>query len=106
MTQRKPAKDLAVIVSREDDGKVFSEIRDRNRDVRFWRTAEGGTAAVVIDRQRGRGLDLDTVCNRARYLAELLDIPYIEELKQICLARKGLFCTCPDCVAKTKDARK
>ena len=108
-TRGKRAKDLAVLVRRADDGKVFSEIRDRNGDpyLRSHRSRDGHeTIAVVIDRQKGRGLDLDTVCNRARYLAELLGLPYVEDLTYVCLARQGLFCSCPDCVAKTKAARK
>ncbi len=98
-------RDLAVIVRREDDGKVFSEIRDRSADP--FLTRQGGMIySVTIDRQRGRGLDMDTICNRARYLSELIGIPYEEDLRHICLATKGLFCTCPDCIAETKKGRK
>lgn len=100
-------KDLAVLVRREDDGKVYSEIRDRLADPHLYRTGEPPiTVAVTIDRQRGNRLDMETVCNRAKYLSELLGIPYDEDLTQVCLARRGLFCTCPDCVAKTKAARR
>ena len=103
--RKKIAKDLAIVVRREDDGKVFSEIRDRNADPYLSR-ADGVTIAVTIDRQRGRGLDLDTICNRARYLSELLDLPYEEDLRHICLAAKGSFCTCPDCITRTKAGRR
>jgi hypothetical protein len=107
VTAARLKKDLAVLVRREDDGKVFSEIRDRTGDPRLYRGGDPvKTFAVTIDRQRGRGLDMETICNRAKYLAELLDLPYDENLTQVCLARRGLFCTCPDCVAKTKAARK
>lgn len=107
MTAAPPKKNLAVLVRREEDGKVYSEIRDRARDPHLYRSGDPMvTHAVTIDRQRGRGLDMETVCNRAKYLSELLDIPYDEDLTQVCLARRGLFCTCPDCVAKTKAARR
>lgn len=105
MTERAPKKDLAVLVRREDNGKVYSEIRDRAGDPYLYREGDPiRTIAVTIDRQ-GR-LDMETVCNRAKYIAELLGLPYDENLSQVCLARRGIFCTCPDCVAKTKAARR
>lgn len=101
MTKAKRIKDLAVLVRRGYDGYVFSEVRDRNalEPKRYL------GSAIVIDRQRGRQLDSESVISRAQTLAELLNLPYDEDLTQQCGSDMGfIHCNCPRCVAK-KDAR-
>lgn len=96
-----PKKDLAVLVRRDYTGFVFSEVRDRGapEPKRYL------GSAIVIDRQRGRQFDSDTIISRAQSLAELLGLPYDEDLTQQCGAEMGFInCNCPRCVSK-KDQR-
>lgn len=94
-------QDLAVEVRRESiDGHVYSQIRDRSRD--GYRGDPGEPAVlVVIDRQKGRGLDADTVERRAEALAELIGLPFDLDLSWPCAAEKGWPCRCPQCVDVT-----
>lgn len=95
MTPKKKTKRLIVEVRRESlDGKVYSQVRDRNRDP--W-AEPGVTWCVVIDRQRGPMMDADTVENRARSLAELTGLPFDIDLTWPCAAERGLKCRCPRC---------
>ena len=97
-----PVKDIRMLVRRDPEGYVFSEIRDMNAEDRVRYLGH----AVVIDRQRGRAMDSETVINRAQSLSKLLDIPYDEDLTQQCKRDMGFIgaCGCPRCVAKN-DAR-
>lgn len=86
-------RDNVVEVLREDDGKIYSQVRDRNlrEDTRYHE-------AVVIDRQRGRLLDADTVRRRAEALADLLELELVVDLSWPCMAKRGRDgCRCPDC---------
>lgn len=96
-------KDLRVLVRRDPDGKVFSEVRDLNASPDIRRYVG---AAVVIDRQRGTGMNADSVLSRAETLAQLLDIPYDEDMTQQCRVDLGWtgICNCERCVEK-RDAR-
>lgn len=103
MTARKKP-DCVIEVLRDLDGKVFSQIRDRNqppdRSIYLSR-------AVVIDRQRGRGMDQDTVLSRAQSLAGVTGLPFEEDLTWPCKADRGLpDCTCPRCVAKIEERKR
>lgn len=106
MTKPKPhPKDNAVLVRRDPDGKVFSEIRDRNAQDRGRYLGN----AVVIDRQKGNGKTEDTVISRAQTLAALLGLPYDEDLRQQCRAEMGWvgICNCERCIEnRNKRAKK
>lgn len=81
---------LVVEVARNPfDGRVFSQVR---KDP--WQPASGD---IVIDRQTGRLLDVDTIRIRAQGLARLLDAPYVEDLTWYCLALQKRECHCPVC---------
>jgi hypothetical protein len=94
-------QDLVIEVRRESiDGHVYSQIRDRSRDRYRGEPGEPPTC-VVIDRQKGRGLDAETVERRAEALAELTGLPFDLDLAWPCAAEKGWPCRCPKCVDTT-----
>lgn len=94
-------QELVVEVRREAyDGHVFSQVRNRARDLYDYEP-EFPPVTIVIDRQKGRGLDQDTVTHRAEALAFLLGIPFEVDLSWPCAAEKGLPCRCPKCVDTT-----
>lgn len=93
-------KQIVVEVRRDgNDGRLYSQVRDKLRDP-YNRPDKGRwTEAVVIDRQRGRFMDERTIISRAEALAELLDVPYEEDLTWPCIAARGRNdCRCPRCV--------
>jgi hypothetical protein len=93
MTKKKPYEGIVVEVCRESsDGQIYSQVR------REPKPCCGN--AVVIDRTRGRGLDIKTVKFRAKALADLLGVPYVEDFEWRCQAAKKLACKCPGCVAE------
>lgn len=100
MTARK--KDLVVRVRRElMDGQVYSEIRDLAPERQDVTRSEGQQISVVIDRAKRRPLDTDSVLHRAQYIADLLGVPYDEDLSWPCKAARGYpDCQCPDCAKK------
>jgi len=94
---------LVVEVRREAfDGHVYSQVRDTARDYLRY-DLDLPPVYIVIDRQKGRGLDSDTVIHRAEALAELMGIPIDIDLTWA--AEKGLNCRCPKCVNITRLSR-
>lgn len=92
-------RNLVIEVLREYDGKVYSQLRNPVAD------KHGRHEAVVVDRQRGRFFDQDTIISRAHSLAKLTGYPYNEDLSWPCGADKGWGqCNCPKC-AKVADDR-
>jgi hypothetical protein len=94
--------DLCVEVRRENDRVIYSRVLDRaiqtNADLT---RVDGVQRYVVIDRARGRMMDSETVKRRAQYLAELLCVPYVEDLNWPCSAARGFDrCQCPACAEK------
>lgn len=91
----KPSKTLEVRVLREPvDGKAYSAVVSIG-EVTPW----GDERHVVIDRSSNRGpLNAGTVIERAKLLADLLDVKYSEDLSWPCAAHRGLACRCPKCI--------
>lgn len=79
-----------VEVVRESDGSIVSQVRIDTDNDRHQRT-------VVIDRP-SRLLTPTVIRQRAKHLAELLEIEYREDLEWKCVALKKLKCRCPECV--------
>lgn len=80
---------LVVEVRREPtDGQWYSQVAKHG-----WLNR----GSVVIDRQRGRGLDKTTIVHRANALAALLEIPFREYPEWECVALKKMACRCPKC---------
>lgn len=104
--------DIAVEVRRDYDGKTFSAIINRaipapqSREYRY--AAHGDlTRSVVVDRQRGRGMDMDTLISRARAVVHLLGAEYDEDLHWPCAALNGaLECHCPRCAGIANERAK
>lgn len=88
-------KELVVRVAREATGQVFSEV---------WNKADAGYTythhSVVIDRAKGTQMTAGVVLSRAKSLANLLGLPYEEDLTWPCVAAKKLACKCPVCIAE------
>lgn len=94
-------RDNAVEVLRDEEGKLYSQVRDRNL-----KEGERYHDLVVIDRQRGRILDADTVRRRAEALADVLGLELVVDLTWPCIAKRGKNdCRCPEC-ADALRARK
>lgn len=87
-------RDISVIVRRDSFGVVYSEIINR-AEIDYRGEVSSG---IVIDRQKGRGIDSNTVIRRAQSLANLLGAPYDEDLTWPCVAIKKLACRCPECI--------
>lgn len=97
-------RDLRVLVRRDPDGKVFSEVRDLKAEPDPRRYVG---SAIVIDRQgRGTAGSEDGVLSRAQTLATLLGLPLDVDLVQQCRLDLGWagICNCERCVEK-RDAR-
>jgi hypothetical protein len=94
-TKKETKKILAVQVLRWDDGTLYSQVVDKTKD--HWKTHSD---RVVIDRQRGRGLDSETVKRRAKAMAELLQLPYEEDFTWPCVAYQKRPCRCPQCIQR------
>jgi hypothetical protein len=88
----KPTKKLAVTVSRDTDGRYYSEVVDLN-------SIRGNTRnAVCIDRQKGKQFNASTVISRAKGLARLLGVECIQDDTYPCKAIiAAATCGCPDC---------
>lgn len=93
-----PPKSLAVLVRRDLDGQVFSEVVDRNRPTPWPNRFVG----VVIDR-RSRMMDVDTITRRAESLAQLIGAELDVDLSWQCRANQKLRCRCPDCIKAGRD---
>jgi len=62
-------------------------------------TKYSGEDGIVIDRQKGRMLDENTVVSRAKRLAEIVGCGIDIDLSYCCVAWKKInSCTCPKCV--------
>ncbi len=83
---------MIVFVGREDcvnPGKLFSEVRNKTPIL---------GKSVTIDRESRRGpITGDALIARAKSLAELLGIEYIEDFTWHCVAMKKMPCGCPRC---------
>lgn len=107
MSARKP--DLCVEVRRDLDGKVYSRVLDRNVPSPYgdMTRVEDIPRYVVVDRANGRQMDVETVQNRASYLAELLRVEFVEDLTWPCKAEQGYKdCHCPKCAGKANARAK
>lgn len=94
--KKQSAKDIRVIVRRDIDGQVFSEVIDRAKVIPLWnRDAYDG---IVIDRAKGRSIDARTVQVRAEHLAKLLGAPLEVDMTWPCAANRKLPCRCPKCI--------
>lgn len=94
--------DIVVEVLREDDGRIYSQVRNRAIPGDRLTRVGGQQRYVVIDRQRGRSMDSETVMNRAKYIADCIGADYNEDLTWPCSAAKGnSHCQCPACIEKT-----
>lgn len=89
-------KDLVVRVARESTGQVFSEVWDKACCPPSYYTHR----SVVVDRAKGTQITAAVVISRAKSLAELLGLPYEEDLTWPCVAVKKLVCKCPVCIAE------
>lgn len=90
---------LKVMILRESDGQVYSQVVDtRQGSGSGYRDSDGFHAALVIDRAKGRSIDIGTVRSRARTLATILNIELIEDLTWHCQAWKKVNCKCPECI--------
>lgn len=107
MTARR--REIVVKVRRDFDGRLYSQVVDRVEKARYEsgarrRGKDLPTFCVVVDRQRGRLLDSETVLNRAQALAEVLGVTCDEDLFWPCRARQGYTqqtCSCPACAEQT-----
>lgn len=99
MTKRitEQAPDICVMVLREVDGQIYSEVIDKNKPSILY---SGATVykGIVIDRAKGRGVDGKTVQSRAKALADILGAPLVVDLTWPCAAARKLPCRCPKCV--------
>lgn len=95
----KRVRKIQVEVRRDGtNGYLYSQVADVNGSSHYMRK-DGETYMVVVDRQRGRMLDSETVIHRARALANVLGVPYVEELEWPCISTQGMNgCRCPECV--------
>lgn len=89
-------KELVVRVARESTGQVFSEVWDKAVCPPSYYTHK----SVVIDRANGRQMTAGVVISRAKSMAELIGLPYEEDLTWPCVAAKKLACKCPACIAE------
>jgi hypothetical protein len=103
---KKRTRKLRVEVRRDgNDGHLYSDLVDLNRPDAYSRK-DGETYAMVVDRQKGRMLDAETVKSRATMLANLLGVEYFEDLEWPCIASQGRNqCRCPECVKQPKAGR-
>lgn len=93
--EQKP-RDIRVIVRRDTDGQIFSEVIDRAKVLNLYtRDVYDG---VVIDRARGRMMDARAVQLRAEHLAKLLGVELDVDLTWPCAADRKLPCRCPKCI--------
>jgi hypothetical protein len=77
-----------VMLCREVDGTVVTEVRpDKCNPVN----------SLVIDRAKGPILTVDVMRQRAKRLAELTGLEYLENLQMRCQLERKLPCCCPEC---------
>jgi hypothetical protein len=89
---------VTVRVMRDVDGRIYSEVRKGGV------SESGAINAVCIDRQRGKGMDEDTVRRRAKALAGILGLPLIEDTAWRCQAIQARRdCRCPECLEARKN---
>lgn len=85
---------ITVRVARESSGQVYSEVYDRATMDPLRSDYRG----LVVDRAKGRQFDVSTVITRAKLLADMLRVPYEEDLQWPCAADRKLPCKCPKCI--------
>lgn len=75
------------------DGRLASRVR-----IEPFEIIEGVENQIVIDREDRRGpLQPQTVIDRAKTLAKMLGLPYVEHTAWQCLAMSKRACYCPKC---------
>lgn len=85
-------KYLKIQIRRETNGQVYSEVIDLN-------SINGvNNSRLVIDRQNGRHIDLETIRLRAELLSLLTGIEIDEDLEWPCAAKQKMKCRCPKCI--------
>jgi hypothetical protein len=112
MAERGKKRDLVVEIRRDYDGRLYSQVVDRIEKKRYESGASRRdmtfpTHTLVVDRQKGKLLDAETVQNRAASLAEVIGCPLEEDLFWPCRAREGLgYCSCPDCANRSDERER
>lgn len=94
MVSKVRERNIQVHIRRDSGGTVYSEVVDLCLLNPYFETPTG----VVVDRVKGRILDLATVQVRAKALAELLGVKLDEDLSWPCCAHRKLACRCPECI--------
>lgn len=84
---------IVVQTAREFDGAVYSRIVNK-ADINAW---NGQPSEIVIDRKT-RVLDARVIRRRAELLAQMLGVPFEEDLTWPCVANKKMACRCPECI--------
>jgi hypothetical protein len=82
-----------VQVAREFDGSIYSRVIDK-ADRQPW---NGEPHEITIDR-KSRVLDSKVIRRRAEMLAQMLGVPFEEDLRWPCSASTKLACRCPKCI--------
>lgn len=88
-----PARQIVVQVAREFDGALYSRVINK-ADVNHW---SGEPAEIVIDRKT-RVLDQRIIRRRAELLAQMIGVPFEEDLRWPCSANRKIACRCPKCI--------
>lgn len=87
-------RELIVAVERDSgDGKLYSCVRDY---------PDKGGRWFVVDRQHGRAMDAEVVRSRAKSLAILLGVRYLDDPRWKCVADRLRQCACPICCGAAK----
>ena len=86
-------KEVVVQLAREFDGSIYSRVVDK-ANINHW---SGEPYELVIDRKT-RILDARVIKRRAEVLAEMLGVPFEEDLRWPCQAPRKMACRCPKCV--------
>lgn len=86
-------RQIVVQIAREFDGSIYSRLIDK-ADLNLW---NGEPKEIVIDRKT-RVLDARIIKRRAECLAEMLGVPFEEDLRWPCQAPRKMACRCPKCV--------
>lgn len=91
--QRAVKREIVVQVAREFDGALYSRVINK-ADVNHW---NGEPAEIVIDRKT-RVLDQRIIRRRAELLAQMIGVPFEEDLRWPCSANRKIACRCPKCI--------
>lgn len=86
-----PKKFVVEILRESYDGQIYSCIRPEPK------ACDGNY--LVIDRAKGKNMDVKSVKSRATSLAQMLGLPLIEDYTWHCNADRKLSCRCPNCIS-------